>query len=163
MEKCIFLDPLSLKSSSDQMNVYMFGFDSISRLIAMRKLPKMLKFLTEEMDAVLMEGYNIVGDGTPQALIPILTGCTEMELPMTRRRMPRPKFVDVYPFIWNNFSRAGYVTLYGEDAAKYGTFTYRLTGFDQQPTDHYRNPLNNFKNSEIHLFIYFYCILKFIS
>lgn len=28
--------------------------------------------------------YNIVGDGTPQAFIPILTAQTEEELPLTR-------------------------------------------------------------------------------
>ncbi|KAH7696603.1 hypothetical protein AAVH_36325, partial [Aphelenchoides avenae] len=81
--------------------------------------------------------YNIVGDGTPQAFIPILTSQTEEELPLTRRRYAEAKFVDVYPFIWRNFSKAGYATLYGEDAANIGTFTYRLKGFKEQPTDHY--------------------------
>lgn len=32
----------------------------------------------------IIAGYNIVGDGTPQAFIPILTGATEEELPLTR-------------------------------------------------------------------------------
>uniref|UniRef100_A0A914ZH73 Death domain-containing protein n=1 Tax=Parascaris univalens TaxID=6257 RepID=A0A914ZH73_PARUN len=83
-------------------------------------------------------GYNIVGDGTPQAFIPILTGKTEVELPLTRKRFSNANFVDVvYPFVWRNFSDAGYITLYGEDAASIGTFTYRLKGFKNQPTDHY--------------------------
>ncbi|VDD90552.1 unnamed protein product [Enterobius vermicularis] len=83
-------------------------------------------------------GYNIVGDGTPQAFIPILTGSTEEELPLTRRRFKNAHYVDeVYPFVWNNFSDAGYITLYGEDSARVGTFTYRLKGFKNQPTDHY--------------------------
>lgn len=64
---------------------------------------------------------NIVGDGTPQAYIPFLTGKTEEELPLTRKRYAKAKFVDeVYPFIWNNFSDAGYATLYGEDAYAIG-------------------------------------------
>lgn len=54
-----------------------------------------------------------------------------------RKRYPDANFVDIYPFIWNNFSDAGYVTLYGEDAAGIGTFTYRLKGFKKQPTNHY--------------------------
>ncbi|RCN50084.1 hypothetical protein ANCCAN_03915 [Ancylostoma caninum] len=102
-------------------------------------------------------GYNIVGDGTPQAFIPILTASTEEELPLTsaccsqytsistrllcfvvRKRFRHANYVDdVYPFIWSNFSSAGYVTLYGEDAFAIGTFTYRLKGFRNQPTDHY--------------------------
>ena len=82
-------------------------------------------------------GYNIVGDGTPQAFIPILTGKTELELPNTRKRYNDANYVNVYPFVWNNFSEKGYVTLFGEDAFKIGMFTYRLKGFNKQPTDHY--------------------------
>lgn len=103
----------------------------------MRKLPKLYSYLTEKLGAVVLKGYNIVGDGTPQALIPMLTGKTEVELPLTRKRYGSANYVDVYPFVWYNYSDAGYITLYGEDAAKIGTFTYRLKGFDKQPTDHY--------------------------
>lgn len=73
-------------------------------------------------------GYNIVGDGTPQAYIPILTGQTEEELPLTRKRFKTAKYVDeVYPFIWKNFSDAGYATLYGEDAHNIGNVLWLLT------------------------------------
>ena len=56
------------------LNVLMFGFDSLSKNTFMRKLPHSYQFLKESLKAVVLEGYNIVGDGTPQALIPILTG-----------------------------------------------------------------------------------------
>lgn len=56
---------------------------------------------------------------------------------MTRKRFKNANFVDVYPWLWNNFSKSSYVTGYGEDAAAIGTFTYRLKGFKHQPTDHY--------------------------
>jgi hypothetical protein len=49
-----------------------------------------------------------------------LTAQTEEELPLTRKRYPNAKFVDVYPWLWNNFSQSGYVTGYGEDAAAIG-------------------------------------------
>lgn len=55
-------------------NVLMFGFDSLSRNMFQRNLPNSHKYLTETLGAIVLEGYNIVGDGTPQALIPILTG-----------------------------------------------------------------------------------------
>lgn len=56
----------------------------------------------------ILFSYNIVGDGTPQALIPILTGYTELELPDTRKRMhEKAQFVDVYPLIWNTFKENG--------------------------------------------------------
>lgn len=60
---------------------------------------------------ITLEGYNIVGDGTPQALIPILTGRTELELPETRKRMgEKASFVNVYPFVWKDYQANGYVT-----------------------------------------------------
>lgn len=74
--------------------------------------------------------YNIVGDGTPQALIPILTGKTELELPDARKRISTAHTVNSYPFIWNDYKTYGYVTAYIEDMADQGTFHYRLKGFD---------------------------------
>lgn len=56
------------------LSVIMWGMDSISRNNFIRKLPLTYKFLTEVLGSLVLEGYNIVGDGTPQALIPILTG-----------------------------------------------------------------------------------------
>lgn len=52
-------------------NVIMFGFDSLSRNAWMRKLPKTYKYMTKNLNADVLQGYNIVGDGTPQALIPV--------------------------------------------------------------------------------------------
>lgn len=89
------------------------------------------------LQASVLHGYNIVGDGTPQALIPMLTGYAEPELPETRKRMDDAHYVNVYPFAWKNFSASGYVTAYAEDCPYTGVFTYRLKGFDALPTDHY--------------------------
>lgn len=55
------------------LNVLIIGLDSMSHMMVQRKLPKMYSKL-KSMGAHILEGYNIVGDGTPQALIPILTG-----------------------------------------------------------------------------------------
>lgn len=80
----------------------------------------MVKFFKNNLK-IFSLGLNIVGDGTPQAFIPFLTGKTEEELPLTRKRFSTADFVDnVYPFIWKNFSDAGYVTLYGEDVHSVG-------------------------------------------
>lgn len=100
-----------------------------------------------------------MGDGTPQALIPILTGRTELELPDTRKRVRNAQYVNSYPFVWNDYKHFGYVTAYLEDMAEQGIFHYRLKGFDVRnvlytyinviidyfcfqdpPTDHYMRP-----------------------
>lgn len=121
-----------------KLNVLMFGFDSLSRNTFIRKLPKSYRYLKTNLNSLILEGYNIVGDGTPQALIPILTGKIELELPDTRKRMgSKADFVDVYPLIWKKYKESGYITGFMEDVHHIGTFTYRLKGFQQQPTDHY--------------------------
>ena len=124
--------------NSLKLNVLMFGFDSLSRNTFIRKLPKSYRYLKQNLNSLILEGYNIVGDGTPQALIPILTGKIELELPETRKRMgAKANYVDVYPLIWHEYKKSGYITGFMEDVHKIGTFTYRLKGFNVQPTDHY--------------------------
>ncbi|XP_037094607.1 uncharacterized protein LOC119114692 [Pollicipes pollicipes] len=132
------LDQLS--PSQLPLNVLIWGFDSLSRNTYERKLPKTVAFLRKQLGAVILQGYNIVGDGTPQALIPILTGQTEPELPETRKRFSSADFVNVYPFIWKKFADDGFVTAFNEDQPHIGTFQYRLKGFMPQPTTHYMRP-----------------------
>lgn len=90
----------------------MFGFDSLSRNAFIRKLPKSFEYLTKNLNADVLKGYNIIGDGTPQALIPLLTGFTELELPETRKRKFSSTYVNEYPFLWKKFMKAGYVTVF---------------------------------------------------
>ncbi|EDW15152.1 uncharacterized protein LOC6573625 [Drosophila mojavensis] len=118
-------------------NVLMFGFDSLSRNAFIRKLPRTYAYLTQQLGAIVLQGYNIVGDGTPQALVPLLTGYTELELPETRKRISSSGSVDAYPMIWQDFRRLGYLTSFNEDLPYVGTFTYRMNGFESQPVDHY--------------------------
>ena len=120
-----------------RLNVLMFGFDSMSRMMFMRKFPKSYEKL-KSLGSIVLEGYNILGDGTPQAIIPLMTGWyilrellylftskwspkpniyivilgkTELELPETRKRMgSKANFVNIYPFIWNDYRKFGYAT-----------------------------------------------------
>lgn len=117
-------------------NVLMFGFDSVSRMSWIRMLPKSYEYMVRE-GFVILKGYNIVGDGTPQALLPILTGKKETELYEARRGFPNARHVDDFPWIWKEFKNAGYVTQWAEDMQSIGTFQMRLLGFKQQPVDHY--------------------------
>ena len=123
-----------------QLNILMFGFDSTSRMSWLRHLPKSHDYFVNVLGGVVMEGYNIVGDGTPAALLPILTGKNETELPEARRGFKGAKPVDDHPWIWTRLKQAGYTTQYGEDMASIGTFHYRMLGFNKQPVDHYMRP-----------------------
>ena len=129
-----------LHETSMGLNILMFGFDSVSRMTWMRNLIKTHDYFTKTLKGIVLEGYNIVGDGTPQALLPILTGQTEPELPEARRGKSGASTVDGHPWIWKDFKKVGYVTQYGEDGAGFGTFHYRMLGFKDQPVDHYLRP-----------------------
>ncbi|XP_069105006.1 uncharacterized protein [Argopecten irradians] len=128
------------KSKSMGLNVLMLGFDSVSRMTWLRKLPKSRQYFREALGGIELEGYNIVGDGTPQALLPLLTGKTESELPESRRGHPNATMVDGHPWIWKDFESAGYVTQWAEDMAHIGTFNLRMMGFTHQPVTHYMRP-----------------------
>ena len=119
------------------LNILMMGFDSMSRLSWQRSLPKTFAYLTESLDAVVLNGYNAVGDGTMHNLLPLLTGLQQSELPEARRSIAGAAPVDGYPWIWDDFKKLGYATQWSEDKPEFGTFTYRLLGFNKQPVDHY--------------------------
>ena len=119
------------------LNILMVGFDSVSRIRWMRSLPRTYDYLVKSLGAVVLEGYNIVGDGTPAALLPILTGKHEEELPEARRNHKGATTVDGHPWIWKEFKKHGYVTQFAEDRCNMGTFNYRMLGFKDQPVDHY--------------------------
>ncbi|KAL3848085.1 hypothetical protein ACJMK2_018966 [Sinanodonta woodiana] len=124
-------------SSVIGLNVLIFGLDSMSHLAWQRKLPKTYSYLKDSLGSVILNGYNIVGDATTAALIPMLTGKTETELPDVRKKAMRSGPVDQFPLIWKDFRHRGYVTLFAEDEPSIGAFNLRLNGFANQPTDHY--------------------------
>ena len=122
------------------LNILMIGFDSVSRLMWMRFLPKTYGYLVDFLGAVVMQQYNVVGDGTPAALLGMLTGHTEQELPEARRNHPGAETVDGHPWIWKDLKKLGYITQYAEDQYDYNAFNYRMLGFKEQPVAHYMRP-----------------------
>ena len=126
-----------LPDAAHGLNILMFGLDSTSRMTWLRNLPKTHQYFVQHMNGVVMEGYNIIGDGTPAALLPILTGHREEELPEARRGHRGATTVDGHPFIWKKLQDIGYTTQWGEEQTSMGTFTLRLLGFKDQPVDHY--------------------------
>jgi len=116
----------------------LLGFDSVARIDWPKLLPKSTETL-RNLETVFLNGFNIVGDGTPASLIPLLTSQMEHELPNTMRNTLNSDYVDrVYPFLWSNFSDIlGYETLFGEDFPEIGTFQYKMKGMSKPPVNHY--------------------------
>ncbi|XP_070537762.1 uncharacterized protein [Ptychodera flava] len=126
-----------LPSTALGVDVIIVGFDSTSHMNFIRQMPKSYKFLTSVMQSTVLNGFNIVGDATSAALIPMLTGQFPQDLPEARRNTPGATTVDVFPLIWNQFKQLGYVTLFAEDSPYLGAFNRLFNGFENQPTDHY--------------------------
>ncbi|KAL4229746.1 hypothetical protein ACF0H5_010135 [Mactra antiquata] len=120
-------------------SIFMFGIDSTSRLSFIRKLPKTYKYVTETLGAYIFKGYMKVGDNTFPNVVPILTG----KLPGTED-LPNPagtKYnINKLPFVWQNFSREQYATVYAEDYPIVAAFNTDGSGFLEPPTDHYLRP-----------------------
>ncbi|KAK3751782.1 hypothetical protein QZH41_013246, partial [Actinostola sp. cb2023] len=118
------------------VNIAMIMFDSTSAANFIRKMPKTNAYL-KTRPTVYMKGNTIVGDGTTAQLCAMLTGIPEEEQPEARRSKPNAKVVDDWRWVFRDYQKHGYVTMYSEDSPGLGTFNYRLKGFKNPPTDHY--------------------------
>lgn len=119
-----------VNESLDRLSVIAFGLDSVSRLIAERKLPKTLKYLRQNLGAYVFTGHTRLGDSSFPNLNPLLTGL------ISDNTSPVPP-VHKLPFIFKNFSEHGAVNVFVEDWYKVATFK----GFTDQPSMHYSQPL----------------------
>ncbi|CAL8092274.1 unnamed protein product [Orchesella dallaii] len=117
-----------------QVNILILGLDSLSRMNFIRSLPQSYSFLKEKLDAVEMQGYNIIGYNTQQNIVAALTSHNEAEI---NASCQLERAFDNCPFIWKNFSERGYTTAFGEDGPTWGIFTYEQEGFKKPPTDYY--------------------------
>ncbi|XP_031563798.1 uncharacterized protein LOC116299306 [Actinia tenebrosa] len=121
------------------VNVAMIMFDSTSAANFVRQMPITRSYL-KTRPTVFLEGETIVGDGTTAQLCAMLTGIPEEEQPEARRSMFKARPVDRWRWIFNDYKKRGYVTMYSEDSPGLGTFNLRLKGFRNPPTDHYGRP-----------------------
>jgi len=120
------------------LSIMLISYDSVSRSSWLNRLNKTNKLIFEKMKFELLKGYNILGDGTPAALIPIYTGQTEEELPNVLKSNPNANYVDQeYPFIWKELHKNGYISMQLEDWPHLGAFNYRMKGFSNQTCHHY--------------------------
>ena len=67
------------------LNVMMVGLDSTSHAHFQRKLGPIYKYMKEELESNIFNGYSIIGDGTTAALVGLLVGRHFEELPEGRK------------------------------------------------------------------------------
>lgn len=124
------------KESDERFSLFMFGYDSVSRMAAFRKTPKTMDYITNTLGGYTFKGYTMVGGTTYPNLIAVTTGkkAQSSELPNIDLKTD---YTDDFPFIWKNFSEKNYVTMYTEDFPEISIFDNSMSGFDKPPCDHY--------------------------
>ncbi|CAI5450988.1 unnamed protein product [Caenorhabditis angaria] len=129
--------------SEQYPSVIMIGMDSMSHSNFIRQMPLTMKLL-EKWNFVDLKGHMKIHDNTYGNTIAILTGKRGTSVKEFKAELNEDWNIafDDFPFIWNNFSENGYVTLFAEDRPDIATFNYKskLNGFLNQPTDHYLRP-----------------------
>lgn len=125
-------------NNPDKYNILIFGIDSVSKLNFHRMLNKTLTTIVDELDGIEMHGYNKIDDNTYPNLIPLLSGLSSDELASAcLSSNASAYYFDNCHFIWNEFKKKGYSTLFAEDSAALSLFNYFKSGFDKQPVDYY--------------------------
>ncbi|KAH7725533.1 hypothetical protein AAVH_06983 [Aphelenchoides avenae] len=93
-----------------------------------------------------MHGYSKVDDNTFPNMLAVLTGQKVTVRQSELDGNPQTEFVDSWPFIWKNFSAAGYTTFLAEEQP--GIFSYKGAGFRRPPTDVYLRPYGQMLNED---------------
>lgn len=118
------------RNREDSPNVLILCLRSLSHNDALQRLPRTYRVLTKKLGAVVLNRYNIIGEDTPAALFPILTGKSQLELNNALKRDElEPKY-----FLFDQLRFDGYRTAYFEDMPLLSTLRLH---FQRQPTDHY--------------------------
>ena len=121
-------------------SVLVIGLDTQSRMNFMRHMPKSHVFLTKNLSAIDMKGFNKVGDSTFNNTLGFLMG---MDFTETREKCweSLKDLFDACTFVCKRFAELGYATSFSEEVN--GVFNYRFEGFKSQPTDYYLHPFQH--------------------
>ena len=137
-------NPLNLKK---KMNLLFMKFDSISKKHFKRIFPSTYKYLVEKMkNNIFYDELSSVGENSYPNMVPILTGIIVDPLVEYKYESEVDKYrdkngyFDHLPFIWNEFEKEGYLTMYQEDMPSICQFNYNKPGFRWLPTAVYAKP-----------------------
>lgn len=121
----------------EQYNVMVLGIDSVSKLNFHRMFNQTKATVIETLKGIEMKGYNKVADNTYPNLIPLLSGLNTDEINSACLTGNVSMYFDNCEFVWNNFKRNGFGTVFSEDSATLSLFNYFQNGFEKQPVDYY--------------------------
>ena len=102
---------------------------------------------------IVYNNFNRVGDDSFSNILPLLTGLNayeNIELGIDNEFEKYLSFHDDIPFIWSEFAKLGYVTMFNEELPNLGVFKKVAKAF--QPTTFYTPPFFD-------RFVYFYSVI----
>ena len=127
-----------------KMNVLLIGIDSASQNQFKRNFPETYDYLSKSEDYEIFNYLNSVGINTYPTILALLTGMAEeknYELNITSEidyyRELDSTYHDHIPFIWKEYEKNGYLTMYQEDYPLISIFNYYKKGFRYLPTSLY--------------------------
>ena len=104
------IEPMKIYKNCKPLNFLLYSFDSVSRVSWLMRLNKTNDYMFNKMNFQLLNGMNIIGDGTPPFFFPVLTGKTEKEQPSTLKNDPKGKYIDeAYQFIFKELENNGII------------------------------------------------------
>ena len=133
----------------NKMNVLIIGFEYVSSFDIKSGLPETYTFLQSLKEIVLYENYqNIAKNSFANVGSALLTGLStngysELQLKSEIEKFKNfdSNFLDLFPFIWKEYEKAGYLTMYNEDQVKKNLFVGKKKGFRLKSTSYYTLPL----------------------
>ncbi|XP_064460007.1 uncharacterized protein LOC135370233 [Ornithodoros turicata] len=122
-----------LNSTLPRLSILILGMDSLSRLNFNRHLPLSGKFVRGVLKAYEFFGYNKVGRNSYPNQTPLLTGQSGDE----GKNLSANKFYDGLNFLWKDYKKRGYRTMFLEEMPGYGLYYFNAKGLKRAPTDYY--------------------------
>ncbi len=118
-------------------SVLILVIESLSRINYLRFMTKTKESLEKFGHVVYMKGLTKLADNSFPNMIPFLTGKRVWNHELFNEEHGP---YDDWPFIWKDFSKAGYKTSLIEDFPTFTLFNYEAKGFLRKPTDWYLRP-----------------------
>ena len=134
------IDIFSKTSQSKNLkkpSILILVIESLSRINYLRFMPQTKQTFEKFGSIVYMKGLTKLADNSFTNMVPFLTGKRVWNHELFNEDYGP---YDDWPFIWKDFSKAGYKTALIEDFPLFTLFNYESKGFTKRPTDWYPRP-----------------------
>ena len=131
-----------------KINLFILAFDSVSHQHFKRIFPSTFEYLNQNMSHnTIFENFNKIGENTYPNMVPLMTGALMEKISEQKIKADLDYYVDLdttyhdnFPFIWREYEKLGYFTMYNEEHPRFNTYCYRKKGFRYSPTSYYGFP-----------------------